>query len=180
LATSLTYCSAHDAHTRIAVSGPLLHLSYSDPGHVSTSALLGKIDRLPTSALVELSLRNHLCFAALRSEHGKACHMGTIVRTMFVSFFLFESGFGEGDVSIFVDVDESLGECMAHDLDAPWSLRSNAIPPLRAFSNCTTVNCKLHLTKNWWQAISSLRRTSMRLLISGYPSLHLCNDPKER
>ncbi|WP_233852924.1 hypothetical protein [Paraburkholderia sp. HD33-4] len=84
---------------------------------------------LPTSKLIDLSLRNHLCLAVLRSEHGKAVHMGMIVKTMFSSFFIFDAGFGKGDVSIFLAADESLSQREMPKLDSPWSLRSSAMGP---------------------------------------------------
>lgn len=56
--------------------------------------------------------------------------MGSIVKTMFSSFFLFEAGFGKGDVSIFLQADEGLGASLSSSLDSPWSLHSSAIKPL--------------------------------------------------
>ncbi|BAO88982.1 uncharacterized protein BRPE67_BCDS10680 [Caballeronia cordobensis] len=55
--------------------------------------------------------------------------MGAIVRTMFASFYLYDAGFGDADLSLFSEVDHCLGESVSSDLDAPWNLRSNAIPP---------------------------------------------------
>ncbi|WP_213309189.1 hypothetical protein [Paraburkholderia sacchari] len=83
-----------------------------------------------TAALVDLSLRNHLCFIALRTEHGTAFHLGSIVRTMFASFFLFDAGFGVGDISLFVEVDLKLGEAvLSMRPDQPWSLTARAVEP---------------------------------------------------
>ncbi|WP_061172410.1 hypothetical protein [Caballeronia hypogeia] len=88
---------------------------------------------LSTAALVELSLRNHLCFSALRTEHGTAFHLGTIVRTMFASYFLFDAGFGVGDVSMFTEVDLKLGETvLSARPELPWSLTATAIAPVEA------------------------------------------------
>jgi hypothetical protein len=85
---------------------------------------------LSTATLVDLSLRNHLCFLAMRTEHGSAFHLGTIVRTMFASFFLFDAGFGTGEISTFTQADLHLGEA-AESLrpDRPWSLRASAVEP---------------------------------------------------
>lgn len=74
---------------------------------------------LSDAALVDLSLRNHLSLYALRSEHGAAFHLGTIVRTMFASIYLFDAGFGDGNLSIYIDADISLGE-----LATSWCLES--------------------------------------------------------
>ncbi|MGF6546715.1 hypothetical protein [Paraburkholderia youngii] len=64
--------------------------------------------RVPLAAFIQISLRNHLCVVALRSPHGKAFHLGTIVRTMFESFYLYEAGFGIEDVALFAAVDRQL------------------------------------------------------------------------
>jgi hypothetical protein len=102
--------------------------------------VIGPSARGTTPALIDLSLRNHLCLLALRTEHGASFHLGTIVRTMFDSFFLYEAGFGKGDASIFVDADEKLGEVVtAFRPCQPCSLRADAIQPivqlLRLFDN---------------------------------------------
>jgi hypothetical protein len=84
-----------------------------------------------TAALVELSLRNHLCFLALRTEHGTAFHLGTIVRTMFNSFFLFDAGFGTGKVSTFTDADLALGEIVSSGgPNRRWSVNASAATPI--------------------------------------------------
>ena len=62
------------------------------------------------AVIVQISLRNHLCVVALRSPHGKAFHLGTLVRTMFESFYLYEAGYGIGDVAVFAAVDRELGK----------------------------------------------------------------------
>jgi hypothetical protein len=78
-----------------------------------------------------MSLRNHLCFSALRTEHGTAFHLGTIVRTMFASYFLFDAGFGIGDLSTFAEVDLRLGETLLNaQPQRPWSLTAAAITPV--------------------------------------------------
>ena len=83
--------------------------------------------RLSDAALVDLSLRNHLSLSALRSEHGSAFHLGTIVRTMFASFYLFDAGFGDGNLSIYIDTDRSLGElAMSRSLESTYSLGPHA------------------------------------------------------
>lgn len=51
-----------------------------------------------SAALVEVSLRNHLCFLALRKEYAAAFRLGTIVRTMFDAFYLFDARFDKGDI----------------------------------------------------------------------------------
>jgi hypothetical protein len=85
---------------------------------------------LPTSALVEESLRNHLCFCALRTEHGKAFHLGTIVRTMFASFYLFEAGYGLCEAAVFSDAEEKfVTVALETRLDASFSLRADAVRP---------------------------------------------------
>lgn len=85
---------------------------------------------LSTATLVDLSLRNHLCFFSLRTEHGTAYHLGTIVRTMFASFFLFEAGFGISEMSLFSEVDIKLGEAiLSKHPERPWSLKANALEP---------------------------------------------------
>ncbi|MFM0212358.1 hypothetical protein PQQ96_33750 [Paraburkholderia sediminicola] len=85
---------------------------------------------LSTATLVDLSLRNHLCFFSLRTEHGTAFHLGTIVRTMFASFFLLEAGFGIGEMSLFPEVDIKLGEAvLSMSPERPWNLTANAIEP---------------------------------------------------
>lgn len=66
--------------------------------------------KLSDAAFIDLSLRNHLSLYALRSEHGAAFHLGTIIRAMFASFYLFDAGFGEGKLSIYTDADISLCE----------------------------------------------------------------------
>jgi hypothetical protein len=85
-----------------------------------------------TSACVELSLRNHLCFHALLTEYGLAFHFGSIVRTMFASFFLFDAGLGNDELSLFTEVDLALGEAVLSSLhDKPWSLSESAIGPIK-------------------------------------------------
>jgi hypothetical protein len=79
----------------------------------------------------QLSLRNHLCLVALGTEHRTPFHLGTIIRTMFDSFFLFEAGFGHGSISTYIDADLSLGYAAssAHSRRA-WSLHSDAVRPI--------------------------------------------------
>jgi hypothetical protein len=90
-----------------------------------------KTTRVNTAAILELSLRNHLCLFALQTEHGTAFHLGAIVRTMFESFFLFDAGFGKGDVATYTEVDLKLGEViMSVSPDRPWSLGSEAVSPV--------------------------------------------------
>jgi hypothetical protein len=87
-----------------------------------------KPTRVNKAALMELSLRNHLCLFVLGTEHGTAIHLGTIVRTMFDSFFLFDKGFGTGEASIYTDVDRHLGElAMSASADRTWRLSSDAV-----------------------------------------------------
>jgi hypothetical protein len=86
--------------------------------------------RLSTAALIDLSLRNHLCFSTLRTEHGAAFHLGTIVRTMFASFFLFDAGYGDGNLLIYSEVDLMLSElATSTKLDAHYSLGAHAVEP---------------------------------------------------
>ena len=90
-----------------------------------------KTTRVNTAALTELSLRNHLCFVALRTEHGTAFHLGTIVRTMFESFFLFDAGFGKGDVATYTEADLKLGEViLSISPGRPWNLSSDSVSPV--------------------------------------------------
>jgi hypothetical protein len=87
-------------------------------------------NQFSTAALIDLSLRNHLRFNILRTEHGRAFHLGTIVRTLFASFFPFDAGFGDGDISIFANADACIGEAAVFTtLDAPFSLKANALTP---------------------------------------------------
>jgi hypothetical protein len=86
--------------------------------------------RLSTAVLIDLSLRNHLCLSVLQTEHGTAFHLGTIVRTMFASFYLFDAGFGDGDLSTFTEADILLGElAMSRSLESSYRLRSHAVQP---------------------------------------------------
>ncbi|QCP52529.1 hypothetical protein FAZ95_25530 [Trinickia violacea] len=83
--------------------------------------------RLSDAVIIDLSLRNHLSLSALRSEHGCAFHLGIIVRTMFASFYLFDAGFGDGNLSIYIDTDRSLGElAMSRSLASSYSLGPHA------------------------------------------------------
>ncbi|MPW20425.1 conserved hypothetical protein [Paraburkholderia piptadeniae] len=85
---------------------------------------------LSTAALIDLSLRNHLCLSTLRTEHGAAFHLGTIVRTMFASFFLFDAGYGDENVLIYSEVDLMLSElATSAKLDAHYSLGAHAEEP---------------------------------------------------
>jgi hypothetical protein len=85
---------------------------------------------LSTTALIDVSLRNHLCLLALRTEYGCGFHMGTIVRTMFASFFLFDAGFGKGEISTFSEVDLHLGEAVTSARkERPWTLQAKAVEP---------------------------------------------------
>lgn len=85
---------------------------------------------LPTSAFVEESLGNHLCFCALRTEHGKAFHLRAIVRTMFAAFYLFEAGYGLCETAVFSDADEKfVSVALETRLDAPFSLRADVVRP---------------------------------------------------
>lgn len=65
--------------------------------------------RLSPASFVRLSLRNHLCIVALRGPHGKPFHLGTIVRTMFECFYLYEAGYGDADPAVFIAADQELG-----------------------------------------------------------------------
>ncbi|WP_143189211.1 hypothetical protein [Paraburkholderia lycopersici] len=90
----------------------------------------GRPFHLPPSARVDESLRLHLCFFALRTAHGRAFHLGTIVRTMFASFYLYEAGYGSGDASIFSEADEKfVSISLESKLDGPFSLRADAESP---------------------------------------------------
>lgn len=83
---------------------------------------------LSNAAFVDLSLRNHLCFFALETEHGTAFHLGTIVRTMFASFFLFEAGFGAAELTLFTEADIQLGETVLSSRPGrPWNLAGDAV-----------------------------------------------------
>jgi hypothetical protein len=64
---------------------------------------------MPSGALVDLTLRNFLCAVALREGHGKPFHVGTLVIALFDSFYLFDLGFGQTDVTLFSEVDLCLG-----------------------------------------------------------------------
>lgn len=66
--------------------------------------------KLSSATLTDLSLRNHLSLVALGTDYGVAFHLGTIVRTMFASFYLIDAGFGDGDLSIYTEVDMRLSE----------------------------------------------------------------------
>lgn len=84
--------------------------------------------RLSNAALTDLSLRNHLSLVALGSECGTAFHLGTIVRSMFASFFLFDAGFGDGDASIYTDADLALGElAVTRSIECRFALEPHAI-----------------------------------------------------
>jgi len=86
--------------------------------------------KLSTATFVDRSLRNHLCFMALHTEYGTAFHLGMIVRTMFASFFLFDSGFGDADLSIYSEADLNLGKLAAsRGIESPYSLESHAVQP---------------------------------------------------
>ncbi|TDG03572.1 hypothetical protein E1N52_33635 [Paraburkholderia guartelaensis] len=83
--------------------------------------------RLSNAALIDLSLRNHLSLLALDSDFGTAFHLGTIIRTMFASFFLFDAGFGDGDASVYTDADQILGElAMNRSIDCRFALGPHA------------------------------------------------------
>ncbi|WP_154678052.1 hypothetical protein [Paraburkholderia nodosa] len=84
--------------------------------------------RLSNATLTDLSLRNHLSLNALSSENGAAFHLGTIVRTMFASFYLFDAGFGDGDLSVYTDADTSLGElATSRSLESSYRLEPHAV-----------------------------------------------------
>ncbi|MGF6641718.1 hypothetical protein [Paraburkholderia sp. MM6662-R1] len=94
----------------------------------NSRAISGEKRRINRAALMELSLRNYLCLFALQTEHGTAFHVGTIVRTMFDSFFLFDAGFGEGDLATYTAVDLKLGEVVLSFFPGrPWRLSSDAV-----------------------------------------------------
>jgi len=83
---------------------------------------------LSATALIDLSLRNHLSLNALSSGHGVAMHLGTIVRTMFASFYLFEAGFGGGHTSIYADADTWLGElAKSQNVESGYNLEPHAV-----------------------------------------------------
>ena len=85
---------------------------------------------LRTRELIDDSLRNHLCFLALRTENGKAFHLGTLVRTMFASYYLLEAGYGVGETEIFTDADEIFTSIAVRTpLDAPFTLHADAVLP---------------------------------------------------
>ncbi|SAK53994.1 Fis family transcriptional regulator [Caballeronia calidae] len=99
-----------------------------DMGVQAPLRLRGEDTYLSSAALVELSLRNHVCFSLLRTEHGMAFHLGTIVRTMFASFFLFEAGLGKGEMNTFTEVDMTLGEvALRVHANGPCSLSLEAV-----------------------------------------------------
>ncbi|SIT51377.1 conserved hypothetical protein [Paraburkholderia piptadeniae] len=84
--------------------------------------------RLSNAALTDLSLRNHLSLNALSSKHGAAFHLGSVVRTMFASFYLFDAGFGDGNLSIYTDADSSLRElATSRNIESSYRLGSHAV-----------------------------------------------------
>ncbi|MEX3815950.1 hypothetical protein AB3X96_37935 [Paraburkholderia sp. BR13439] len=86
--------------------------------------------RLPAAGYIDLSLRNHLCFSALRDEYGCAFHLGTIVRTLFVSFYLFDAGYGDGNLADYSEADLRLSElAMSRNLQASYRLSAHAVEP---------------------------------------------------
>jgi hypothetical protein len=66
--------------------------------------------KLSRAGFVKISLKNHLCLLALRKGCGFNFHLGTIVRTVFESFFLAQNGYGTQDLSIYQNVGEQLGD----------------------------------------------------------------------
>lgn len=84
--------------------------------------------RLSTAALIDLSLRNYLSLNALGSGYGVAMHLGTLVRTMFASFYLFDAGFGVTHPSIYSDADMWLGElAISRNLESGYRLGPHAV-----------------------------------------------------
>ncbi|SEK12304.1 hypothetical protein SAMN05192539_105712 [Paraburkholderia diazotrophica] len=69
------------------------------------------------------------CFA---NEYGSAFHLGTIVRTLFVSFYLFVAGYGDGNLADYSKADLRLSElAMARNVGARYRLGAHAVslPP---------------------------------------------------
>ncbi|MFM0327963.1 hypothetical protein PQR16_36865, partial [Caballeronia glebae] len=105
-------------------------LTQLEMAQLTSSPLKEKTIGLSTASLIDLSLRNHICFSALRTEHGTAFHLGTIVRTLFASYFLLDAGFGVGELSLFTEVDLKLGETvLSARPERPWSLTGGAVEP---------------------------------------------------
>lgn len=68
---------------------------------------------LTRAGFVKISLKNHLCLLALRKGCGSNYHLGTLVRTVFESFFLAQSGYGTTDLSVYPEVGEKLAQFTA-------------------------------------------------------------------
>ncbi|WP_148281796.1 hypothetical protein [Paraburkholderia phenoliruptrix] len=82
---------------------------------------------LPSNYVNEMLLVAHLALAACRSANGNSYQLYELVRTTYLSYFMWQDGYGSAEYSLYCAAEQKLEEAAAlADLTGEWRLDEGA------------------------------------------------------
>lgn len=84
---------------------------------------------MPECAAREISLVNHLSFAACRSGAGSAYLFNELIRLVYLSFYVQDAGFGGTDLMIYARVEAAIERSLERaESGRAWMLDADDLP----------------------------------------------------
>ena len=88
---------------------------------------------MPANAAREISLVNHLNFAACRSGAGSAYLFNELIRMIYLAYYVQDAGFGDTDLIIYARAEAAMERVLERAKDSrAWTLDANEIPLFEA------------------------------------------------
>ncbi|SAL86055.1 Fis family transcriptional regulator [Caballeronia arvi] len=88
---------------------------------------------MPECAAREISLVNHLSFAACRSGAGSAYLFNELIRLVYLSFYVQDAGFGDTDLMIYASVEAAVERSLERaESGRAWMLDAEDLPLFEA------------------------------------------------
>ena len=108
---------------------------HSRPSRASSRKPLNKAMLLPMpqNAAREISLVNHLTFAACRRGAGSAYLFNELIRVIYLAYYVQDAGFGDTDLIIYACAEAALERVLQRaEHSRVWTLDANDIPIFEA------------------------------------------------
>ena len=88
---------------------------------------------MPECAAREISLANHLSFAACRNGAGSAYLFNELIRLVYLSFYVQDAGFGDTDLMIYARVEAAIERSLERaENGCTWTLDADDLPLFEA------------------------------------------------
>ena len=135
---------------------------------------------MPENTAREISLVNHLTFAACRSGAGCSYLFNELSQMIYLAYYVQDAGFGDTDLVIYARAEAAMERVLQRAESArAWTLHANDIPLFEAVlrqsdRQLTNVPRHVHLGARYRldSFVTSRRASPLRAAASGYCAGH--------